>query len=86
MLNVYSSIRHETSNLKVNPNYTVDSVVARLESVLVREYEKGGTAASIKTALDKAIDQVHRETRHHGKRARDLVGRATDKLRRESAE
>lgn len=86
MLNVYSPIRHETSDLKVNPIYTVDSVVARLESVLVHEYEKGGTAASIKTALDKAIDQVHRETRQHGERARNLIARATDKLRRESEE
>jgi hypothetical protein len=37
-------------------------VIARLEGVLVRECEKGGTAASIKAAMDRAIDQVHRET------------------------
>jgi hypothetical protein len=58
VLDVYSPIKHETSDFKVNPNYTVDSVIARLEGVVVREYEKGGTAASIKAALDKAIDQV----------------------------
>ena len=28
----------------------------------VRECEKGGTAASIKAAMDRAIDQAHRET------------------------
>jgi hypothetical protein len=81
VLDVYSPIKHETGDFKVNPHYTVDSVIARLEGVVVREYEKGGTAASIKTALDKAIDQVHRETREKGGQARDVVARATGKLR-----
>ena len=53
MIDVYSPIKHETDQLKINPNYTVDAVIARLEGVVVREYEKGGTAASIKAALDK---------------------------------
>jgi hypothetical protein len=81
MIDVYSPIKHETDELKINPNYTVDAVISRIEAVVVREYEKGGTAASIKAALDKAIDQVHRETREKGERARDVVTRATDKLR-----
>ena len=81
-INVYSAIEHHPAgSFQVNPAYTVDAVVARLEGVLVREYEKGGTAASIKTALDRAIDQVHRETRDKSDRARDVVGRAADKLR-----
>jgi hypothetical protein len=62
VLDAYSPIRDELQDGKVNPNYTVDAVVARLEGVLVREYEKGGTAATIKAALDRAIDQLHRET------------------------
>jgi hypothetical protein len=81
MIDVYSPISHETGELKVNPNYTLDSVVARIEDVVVREYEKGGTAASIKTALDKVIDQVHRETRQKRDQARNVVAHATDKLR-----
>jgi hypothetical protein len=81
MIDVYSPIRHDMGESKVNPNYTVDSVVARIERVLVREYEKGGTAASIKTALDQVIDQVHRETREKSDQARNVVARATDKLR-----
>jgi hypothetical protein len=81
MIDVYSPIRHDRGELKVNPNYTVDSVVARIEGVVVREYEKGGTAASIKTALDNVIDQVHRETREKGDQARNVVARAADKLR-----
>jgi len=48
---------------------------------LKREYEKGGTAASIKTALDRAMDQLHRETQEKGDRTRLLLGRAADKLR-----
>ena len=65
----------------MNPNYTVDAVIARLEGVVVREYEKGGTAASIKAALDRAIDQLHHETKEKGERVRDVVADAADKLR-----
>jgi hypothetical protein len=81
VLDVYSPIKHETDALKVNPNYTVDSVIARLEGVLVRECEKGGTAASIKAAMDRAIDQLHRETSDTRDRARDAVVCAADRLR-----
>ena len=82
VINVYSAIEdHPPGSFKVNPAYTVDAVIARLEGVLVREYEKGGTAASIKAAMDRAIDQLHRETKEKGDRARDAVARAADKLR-----
>lgn len=63
VIDVYSAIEHhDPGDFKVNPEYTVDGVIVRLEGVLVRECEKGGTAASIKAAMDRAIDQVHRET------------------------
>ncbi len=39
-------------------DFTVDAVVAKLESAIVREYEKGGTAANIKAAVDRALDQM----------------------------
>ena len=82
VIDVYSAIEdHPPSDFKVNRNYTVDSVIARLEGVVVREYEKGGTAASIKAALDRAIDQLHRETKEKGDRVRDVVSDAADKLR-----
>jgi len=81
MINVYSAIQQQPDDFKVNPAYTVDAVIGRLEGVLKREYEKGGTAASIKTALDRAMDQLHRETQEKGDRARMLLGRAADKLR-----
>jgi hypothetical protein len=56
----------------------VDAVVARLEGVLVREYEKGGTATTIKAALDRTIDQLHRETSEHRERARTAVVKAIE--------
>src|SRR5262249_12834169 len=81
VIDVYSAIEHQPpGSFKVNPAYTVDSVIARLEGVVVREYEKGGTAASIKAALDRAIDQLHRETKEKGDRVRDVVAGAADKL------
>ena len=80
VINVYSAIeKHERP--EVNPNYTIDAVIARLEGVLVRECEKGGTAASIKTAMDRAIGQIQVETSGPRERAIEAVARATDKLR-----
>ena len=82
VLDAYSPIRDELQDRKVNPNYTVDAVVARLEGVLVREYEKGGTAATIKAALDRTIDQLHRETTEHRERARTAVVKAIEGSKR----
>jgi len=79
VINVYSAIAHERP--QVNPDYTVDAVIKRLEGVLVRECEKGGTASSIKTAMDRAIDQIQVETRGPRDRAKEAVARATDRLR-----
>ena len=78
VIDVYSAIKdHEPGKFKVSPAYTVDAVIARLEGVVVREVEKGGTAASIKSAMDRAIDQIHAGTGG----ARDAVVRTADKLR-----
>ena len=82
VIDVYSAIEdHPPDSFKVKSAYTVDAVIARLEGVVVREYEKGGTAASIKAALDRAIDQLHGETKEKGDRVRDVVADAADKLR-----
>jgi hypothetical protein len=80
VIDVYSAIENHGRG-KIDPKYTVDAVVARLEGVLVRECEKGGTAASVKAAMDRAIDQLHRETSGPRDRAVDAVTRASDKLR-----
>lgn len=80
VINVYSAIDTHWRPA-VNPNYTIDAVIARLEGVLVRECEKGGTAASIKTAMDRAIGQIQVETSGPRDRAKEAVTRAADKLR-----
>jgi hypothetical protein len=82
VIDVYSAIEsHERSSLVINPNYTVDAVIARLEGVLVHECEKGGTAASIKAAMDRTFDQLHKETSGPRDRATDALARAANKLR-----
>ncbi|HEY5338695.1 MAG TPA: hypothetical protein VIJ85_10850 [Rhizomicrobium sp.] len=63
MINVYGSIGgyHATGGEDEHPlvkNLNVDALLARVEGVIVREYEKGGTAASIKGAVDRAIDEM----------------------------
>ena len=82
VLDAYSPIKHELQNLKINANYTVDAIVSRLEDVLVRDYERGGTAATIKAALDRTIDQLHRETGAHRERARSVVARVLEEGKR----
>jgi hypothetical protein len=83
VIDVYSAIEHhEPGNFKVNPGYTVDGVIARLEGVLKREVEKGGSAASAKAAMDRAIDQLHAETSAKSQQAREMVARTTDELRK----
>ena len=78
VIDVYSSIEHhDPGRFKVSRAYTVDGVIEQLENVVTREVEKGGTAASIKTAMDRAIDQIHAGTSG----ARDVVVRTADKLR-----
>jgi hypothetical protein len=80
VINVYSAIEtHERP--EVNPNYTVDAVIAQLEGVLVRECEKGETAASIKAAMDRAIDQIQIEASGPRDRATEAVARVAKKLR-----
>jgi hypothetical protein len=78
VIDVYSAIEaHPPDEFEISRNYTVDGVIARLENVVAREVEKGGTAASIKTAMDRAIDQLHAGTGG----ARDAVVRTAEKVR-----
>jgi len=78
VIDVYSAIEDEApGEFQISSDYAVDGVSARLEGVVTREVEKGGTAASIKSAMDRAIDQIHAGTGG----ARDAVVRTADKLR-----
>jgi hypothetical protein len=79
IVDVYSALsRRGVSDARLNHNYTVDALISKVEGVLVREYEKGGTAASVKLAVDRALDQLQTGA---GDRAKDVVSRAADKLR-----
>jgi len=78
IIDVYSALeRRGVSEGRLNQNHTVDAVISKLEQAIVREYEKGGTAASVKLAVDKAVDQLQVGA---GDRAKTLVNRAADHL------
>src|ERR1051325_52625 len=48
VIDVYSALeRRGVVDARLNHNYTVDALISKVEGVLVREYEKGGTAASV---------------------------------------
>jgi hypothetical protein len=79
VINVYSAV--ETPGAQINHDYTIDAVIARLEGVLARECEKGGTAASVKTAMDRAIRQIQIDASVPRERAREVWSRASNKLR-----
>ena len=78
IIDVYSALeRRGVSEGRLNQNHTVDAVISKLEQAIVREYEKGGTAASVKLAVDKAVDQLQVGA---GDRAKTLVNRAAGHL------
>jgi predicted N-acetyltransferase YhbS len=78
VLDAYSPVKH--ANLAINPDFTVDAVISRIEGVMVREYEKGGTAASIKASIDRVIDQVQHGTGTHRERVQGAIAKASEKL------
>ncbi len=80
VIDLYSVIEADPE-APLGHDFTVDAVLARLEAVVVREYEKGGTAASVKTAVDRAIDQIQHEGGHRRARARDVVTRAAERVK-----
>ena len=59
-IGLYSALDTDREELK--HNFTVDAVVSQLEQAIVREYEKGGTVASMKSVVDKTLDRLHRGT------------------------
>ena len=77
-IGLYSALDRDDEGLK--RDFTVDAVVKKLESVIVREYEKGGTAASMKTAIDTALDQLHAETEKTAAKAQEAAQNVIKKL------
>ena len=60
--------------------YSVDAVVSRVEDVIVREYAKGGTTASVMAAVDRTLNRIQRETPSK-LNPEDIVKRAAEKIR-----
>ncbi|HVU19771.1 MAG TPA: hypothetical protein VHE09_03505 [Rhizomicrobium sp.] len=82
-IDIYSIIEHRERGL--NKDFTVDAVLKRVEGVIVREYEKGGTAASVKNAIDRAFDEMQSRTAPASKKAAEAADKAAEAVR-EAAE
>ncbi|MBV8977225.1 MAG: hypothetical protein JO261_14760 [Alphaproteobacteria bacterium] len=78
-IDIYSIVDHRERGL--NKDYTVDAVLKRLETVIVREYEKGGTAASVKNAVDRAFDEMQSRTAPASEKAARAAQKAAEKVR-----
>jgi hypothetical protein len=78
-IGIYSIIDHRESSM--NSDYTVDAVLSRVEGVIVREFDKGGTAASVKAAVDRVLDGMQAHTAPAGEKVEEAVKRAAEKVR-----
>src|SRR5438477_9258511 len=63
-IGLYGALDRRDDELK--RHYTVDALVLRVEEAIVREYTSGGTAASVKAAVDRVLDEVHSRTDQSG--------------------
>jgi hypothetical protein len=75
-IGLYSALDDNESTRR----FSVDAVVARVEDVIVREYARGGTTASVKAAVDRAMDKMQRESQGNFN-PEDIVKRAAEKIR-----
>jgi hypothetical protein len=82
-IDIYSIIDHRERGL--NKDYTVDAVLKRVEDVIVREYEKGGTAASVKNAVDRTLDEMQSRTAPASAKVAEATDKAAEAVR-EAAE
>jgi hypothetical protein len=71
--------RHEDS---LKRDFTLDALVLRVEEAIIREYEKGGTAASAKAAVDRVLDQLHNHSDWSGVPAREALRDAFEAISR----
>jgi hypothetical protein len=78
-IDIYSVIAHREKAM--NTDYTIDNVISRVEGAIVREYQKGGSAASIKGAVDKVIDEMQARTTAGTDKASEAMRRAADKVK-----
>ena len=78
-IDIYSVVAHRERSL--NKDFTVDAVIGKLEAVILREYEKGGTTASVKQAVDKALDEMQTRTEAGAAKAAEAAKAAAEKLK-----
>jgi hypothetical protein len=78
-IGIYSIIDHRESSM--NSDYTVDAVLSRVEGVIKREFDKGGTAASVKAAVDRVLDGMQAHTAPAGEKVEEAVKRAAERVR-----
>ena len=78
-IDIYSIIDHRERAM--NKDYTVDAVLAQLEGVIKREYEKGGTVASVKNALDRTLDEMNAKTAPVSEKTAEAFKRAAETMR-----
>jgi hypothetical protein len=78
-IDIYSVIADREKSL--NKDFTVDALVSQIESVVVREYEKGGSAATVKAAVDKVIDGLQTHAERGKDQAAEAIKRAAEKMR-----
>ena len=91
MINVYGAIGgyHATGGddeHSMKSDFTVDSVLARIEGAIVREYEKGGTAANVKAAVDRAIDEMQAKSGKGVEKIDGAILRAAEAFKPKPAE
>ena len=77
-IGLYGALDRRDHELK--RDLTVDALVSRLESAIIREYDKGGSAAGVKSAVDRALDQLHREAGTATAQAREAAQRLKDRI------
>jgi hypothetical protein len=59
-IGLYSALHEDPHNPP--EKYSIDALIARVETAIKQDYEKGGTSASMKAAADKALDRVAART------------------------
>jgi hypothetical protein len=55
-IGLYSALREDPHHPP--EKYSIDAVIARVETAIKKNYESGGTAASMKAAADKAFERM----------------------------
>jgi hypothetical protein len=57
-IGLYGALDHRGDN-PVKSDFTVAAIVLQLEQAIVRARDSGGTVANVKTAIDRALVQLH---------------------------